>query len=157
VEAIRFVAGPTSPKPSYADGDTTWRLISHLSLNYLSLIDTDELEGAQALRSLLGLYSPQYDAVSVKQLEGVKSVSSAAINGRIPAPGPISFGRGLEVTLTCDEGAFGGAGLFLFGQVMEMFFAKYVSINSFTETVLVSTDRGEVMRWPARLGQIHTL
>ena len=39
VEAVRCVAGPTSPRPSHAHGDGGWRLISHLSLNYLSLVD----------------------------------------------------------------------------------------------------------------------
>ena len=43
--------------------------------------------------------------------------------------------------------------MFLLGSVLERFFAKYVSINSFTETVLRSIQRGEIMRWPASLGQ----
>ena len=54
--------------------------------------------------------------------------------------------------MTCDEIAFEGAGLFLFGAVLERFFAKYASINSFTETVLRSVQRGEIMRWPTRAG-----
>ena len=33
------------------------------------------------------------------------------------------------------------------------FLARYVSINSFTETVLRSGSRGEVMRWVPRCGQ----
>jgi type VI secretion system protein ImpG len=64
----------------------------------------------------------------------------------------MTFGRGLEITLTCDETAFEGAGVFLLGAVLERFFAKYVSINSFTETVLRTVQRGDVMRWPARVG-----
>jgi type VI secretion system protein ImpG len=28
-----------------------------------------------------------------------------------------------------------------------------VSLNSFTETVVKTVDRGEIMRWGARLGQ----
>ena len=76
---------------------------------------------------------------------------------RISAPGPISFGRGLEVTLTLDETPFEGIGVFLLGAVLEQFFAKYVSINSFTETVIRTLERGEIMRWPARTGRRHTL
>lgn len=155
VESIRCVAGPTRPKPSYAHGDTAWRLVSHLSLNYLSLVDSDE--GAAALRSLLTLYCDPNDQAALRQIEGLKSIRSGSIIGRIPAEGPIAFGRGVEIELTCDEGAFEGTGLFLFGQVLEEFFAKYASINSFTETVLNSVDRGEVMRWRPRLGRLHTL
>lgn len=156
VESIRCVAGPTKPRPSVAHGDTTWRLISHLSLNYLSLLDSKD-EGAHALRTLLNLYADQNDAAVQRQLEGVKSIRSRPINGRIPTSGPITFGRGVEITLTCDEAAFEGIGSFLLGMVLQEFFAKYVSINSFTSTVLRSTERGEIMRWSPKLGRVQTL
>jgi type VI secretion system protein ImpG len=55
--------------------------------------------------------------------------------------------------LTFDETAFEGMGVFLLGSVLERFFAKYVSINSFSETVLKSIQRKEIVRWPARLGR----
>ncbi len=79
------------------------------------------------------------------------------VNRRVNKPGPISFARGLEVSVTFDEMNFEGTGVFLLGAVLERFFAKYVSINSFTETVIRTVERGEVMRWPARLGLRHTL
>jgi type VI secretion system protein ImpG len=41
--------------------------------------------------------------------------------------------------------------------VLEEFFRRYVSLNSFTRTTLKTMDRGEVMRWPARLGQRQIL
>jgi type VI secretion system protein ImpG len=157
VEAVRCVAGPTKPRISAAQGDTTWRLISQLSLNYLSLVDDAAGGGAEAIRSLLALYADANDPVVQRQIEGVKSVSSRPINRRIPTSGPITFGRGIEIALTCDESAFEGVGAFLFGTVLREFFAKYVSINSFTETVLISTARGEIMRWRPRLGQRQTL
>ena len=71
---------------------------------------------------------------------------------RFPVPGPIAFGRGLEITLEVDELAFQGGSAFLFGAVMERFLARHVSLNSFTETVLRSGSRGEIMRWAPRLG-----
>jgi type VI secretion system protein ImpG len=155
VENIRCVAGPTPPRASHAHGDTSWRLISHLSLNYLSLTDTGPGlgEGGAALREMLSLYGDLTDAAARKQIEGVRSTATAAITRAVPAPGPLIFGRGIEVTLTCDEVAFEGAGAFLFGAVLERFFSKYASINSFTETVLRSIQRGEIMRWPTRAGQ----
>ena len=60
--------------------------------------------------------------------------------------------RGLEVTITFDEKAFEGSGLFLFGAVLDRFLAEYAPINSFTQTVIRSNDRGEVKRWPPRVG-----
>ena len=51
------------------------------------------------------------------------------------------------------EYAFEGTGVFILGAALEQFFAKYVSLNSFTETVIRTQQRGEIMRWPAQLGR----
>lgn len=157
VLSIRSVAGPTKPRPSNANAGTAWHLISHLSLNYLTLVDSNEKEGAAALRSLLKLYGEYSDASIAKQIDGLLSVTSQSIVRRINTEGPIVFGRGLEITLNFEESAFEGSGIFLLGAVMEQFLARYVSINSFTETVITSTDRGEIIRWPARIGKRETI
>lgn len=153
VKSIRCLSGPTKPRPSNAHKDTAWKLINHLSLNYLSLINSNEKDGASAFRSLLSLYGDNSDLSFRKQIEGVLFIQSKPIVRRINTAGPIVFGRGLEITLTVDEAAFEGSGVFLLGMVLEQFFAQYVSLNSFTETVLKTNDRGEIMRWQARLGQ----
>jgi type VI secretion system protein ImpG len=85
-------------------------------------------------------------------LEGLVSVASRPVTRRIAGAGPAAVGRGLQLTLTIDEAPFGGAGGILLAAVLDRFFAKYVSINAFTETVMRSQERGEVMRWPMRLG-----
>ena len=157
VEEVRCVAGPTPPRPSHAEGEITWRAVSHLSLNYLSLIDTNEREGAAALRDLLRLYGDASDPSIRKQIDGVKSVTYRPVTRRVAVAGPIAFARGLEVAATLDEDAFEGSSAFLLGAVLERFFAKYVSINSFTETVVHTVDRGQIMRWQARVGQRHIL
>ncbi len=153
VASVRCLVGPTAPRPCRGDGDYAWRFISHLGLNYLSLTDTDDAHGAAALRELLRLYVPQNAALASRQLEGLLSVKTAPVVRRIPGAGPVCAGRGLQVTLTMDDQPFGGAGSILLAAVLDRFFAKYVSINAFTETVMRSPDRGEVMRWPMRLGQ----
>ena len=84
-------------------------------------------------------------------------MAALPITRRIPMSGPIAFGRGLEVTVTMDEPAFEGSGCFLLGAILEDFFAKYVSINSFTETVIRTDKRGEIMRWPVRIGRNQVL
>ncbi len=142
---------------SHAHGDTAWRLISHLALTYLSIADTDPHQGAVALRQLLALYGELAEMATRRQIDGVNSVQTVPITRRAPVPGPIAFARGLEVTVTLDEAAFEGVGIFLMGAVLERFFAKYVSINSLTETVVRSTERGEIIRWPVQIGRRHTL
>ena len=157
VDSIRCLSGPTKPRPSNAHKDTAWKLLNHLSLNYLSLVNSNDKEGATALRSLLSLYGDNHDLSFRKQIEGVLFIQSKPIVRRINTAGPIVFGRGLELSVTIDETAFEGSGIFLLGMVLEQFFAQYVSLNSFTETVLKSSERGEIMRWPARLGQQHLI
>jgi len=157
VQAIRCVAGPTPPRHSSTEGETAWRLVGHLSLNYLSLANTDLTQGAAALRDLLRLYGDTADPQFQKQIDGVRSIAARPISRQVPGAGPISFARGLEVDVALDDESFVGTGIFLFGAVLEQFFTKYVSINSFTETVIHSADRGEVMRWPARTGRRHIL
>lgn len=153
VQSIRCLAGPTKPRPSNAYSNANWSLINHLSLNYLSLIDSNSKDGATALRSLLRLYSEHNVASIRNQIEGLLSVRANPIVRRINTSGPIVFGRGLEIKIDFEESAFEGSGVFLMGAVLENFLARYVSINSFTETVIKSTDRGEIIRWPARTGQ----
>lgn len=156
VKSIRCIAGPTRPTPAAYEGESVWRLINHLSLNYLSLIDNDAKQGAAVLRDLLGLYADNREASIKKQIEGVVSVTAKNVVRRIDSKGPMVFGRGLEISVLLDESAFEGGGYFLLGTVLEQFFARYVSINSFVETLIRTTDRGEVARWPVRIGRRHT-
>ncbi len=153
VASVRCLVGPTAPRPCRGEGEYAWRFISHLGLNYLSLVDTDASQGAAALREMLRLYVPSAGSLAARQLEGLISIACHPVVRRIPGSGPVAAGRGLQLTLTLDETAFGGAGGILLAAVLDRFFAKYVSINAFTETVMRSQERGEVMRWPMRLGQ----
>jgi type VI secretion system protein ImpG len=170
VERIRVISGPSRPYAPLADGATAWRAISHLSLNYLSLVDSTTQEGAAALRDLLDLYSASSDMSARKQIEGIRSVRVTPIVRRLPAvprgDGPaggrtrshsLAFGRGLEVVVEVDELAFEGGSAFLLGSVLSQFFSRYVSINSFTETSLRSLGRGEVNRWVPHWGARPTL
>ncbi|MCA1856361.1 type VI secretion system baseplate subunit TssF [Massilia oculi] len=152
VSAVRCVAGPSQPLPSFAEGSATWRLLNHLSLNYLSLLDTDAEQGAVALRELLALYCAPADLHGQRQVEGLRSVSAKAVTRRMPSPGPITFGRGIEISLLFDDAAFEGSNAFLLGAVLSEFFTEYVSVNAFTETVVRTLARGPIMRWPARGG-----
>jgi type VI secretion system protein ImpG len=157
VASVTCVTAPTPPRPPFAEGARAWRIINHLSLNYLSLLDHAGGDGALALRDLLNLYAEPENAHLRKQIKGVRSVKSKQIVRRVPAPGPIAFARGLEIGVLLDESAFEGTGVFLLGAVLEQFFARYVSLNSFTETVIRTSQRGELMRWSTQPGNRHLI
>jgi type VI secretion system protein ImpG len=156
VEGIRCLRGPSRPRPGILEGEIAWRLISHLSLNYLTVTDLDEAKGATALREILGLYADLVEpdvaeAMSRRQADGVRRVAVVPRTRRLPVPGPIVFARGLEIRVTVDEVAFAGGSAFLLGAVLERFFGRLASMNTFTELVLVSETRGEIRRWPPRM------
>jgi type VI secretion system protein ImpG len=153
LQAIRCVKGPSKPLAPLGEGPVAWRFISHLSLNYLSLLDSSVEEGAAALREMLALYAANADVGMRRQIEGVRSVRTRPTVRRLPFRGPLAYGRGVEVDLDVDELAFQGGSAFLFGAVMERFFSRHVSLNSFTETALRSSARGAIMRWSPRCGE----
>jgi type VI secretion system protein ImpG len=168
VTTIRVIAGPSRPFAPLADGAIAWRAISHLSLNYLSLVNTTEQEGAAALRDLLELYAATSDISARKQIDSIRSVRVNPVVRRVPsslqesggerslAP-RLAFGRGLAITVEVDEMAFEGGSAYLLGSVLSHFFNRYVSINSFTETTLRSLGRGEISRWVPQWGARQTL
>ena len=164
VATIRVVAGPSRPYAPLADGSVAWRAINHLSVNYFSLVDSGPQEGAAALRDLLELYAPGTDVSARRQIEGIRSVHVNPVVRRLPPPSRVhgkgstlAFGRGLEVTVDIEELAFEGGSAHLLGAVLDQFFTRYVSINSFIETVLRSQTRGEINRWVPQWGVRQTL
>ncbi len=152
VASIRVIKGPSRPRSASAEGRAAWRLINQLTLNHLSLLDTNQEQGADALRQMLRLHADEGDAVHQRQIDGLRSVTKRQIVRRLPMPGPIAFGRGVQLELGVDELAFQGSSAFLLGCVLERFFARHVSINSFTETRVRSMTRGEIMVGRPRCG-----
>ena len=152
VSSIRVIKGPSRPLSAQGEGSVAWRLINQLTLNHLSLVDTDDEHGAAALRQLLRLYAYDGDAAQQRQIEGLRSIVKRQVVRRLPMDGPIAFGRGVELELLVDEMAFQGASAFLFGCVMERFFARHVSINGFTQTRVRSMTRGDIMIGRPRCG-----
>jgi type VI secretion system protein ImpG len=153
IAQVRCITGPTRPHQRHGDGDIGWSLISHLSLNYLSIAGDDPARAAAALRGMLALYGPTHDTGWAKQLDGLLSVQARQVVRRLPMGGPLTFGTGIEVVASMDDMAFQGSSAFLLGCLLERFFARHVALNTFSETVLRTVSRGEVMRWPARLGE----
>ena len=152
VSKILCVTAPTPTRRPALRHGTVWRLISHLSLNHLSLVECED--GADALREILKLYDYVDSAESQAAIDGLVGVASRRVTGRVGGPVSAGFCRGVEVTLTFDEDRFTGGGLFLFASVLERFLGLYTSINSFTKTIATTNKReGPLRRWPPRAGE----
>jgi type VI secretion system protein ImpG len=152
VSGVRIVKGPTAPRGPIAENEVAWRLISHLGINYLTLTDLDSQQGACALRELLELYADLAEPAMMKQIQAIRSVRVEPVYRPLPHAGPIPFGRGVQVTLLLDEAGIAPNGIYLFGAVLEQFFARHVSLNSFCELVIETVQNGEIRRWKPRLG-----
>lgn len=158
VQAVRVVRSPTQPlRPPRRRGGY-WRLLSHLSLNHLSL--ADGTDGVNALREVLRLYDfsdpdagQQQAEVNRNLIDGLVGVTSRRAVGRIDDGAASGFCRGVEVTVELDEEKYVGTGAYLFAAVLERFVGAYATINSFTQLVARGrVGNGVIARWPPRAG-----
>jgi type VI secretion system protein ImpG len=150
IKRIIALKKPTTTMRPPTGRSVFWRLISHLSLNYLSVVE----EGKEALQEILKLYNFTGSAFSEKQVEGISSIRSTRHFARVVSDNGITFARGTRVNMEFDEEQFVGGGVYLFASVIERFLALYVSLNSFSQLVARTKQRREVMReWPPRAGQ----
>ena len=137
--------------PSYAPPlhrDFLWKLISNMSLNYLSLANVDALKVILETYDLPRYYDQHAEKVSKRLLDGLKSISHQHVD-RLHRGLPV---RGVRTQLTINpEGYIGEGDLFLFATVLNEFFALYASLNSYHELRVQSTQ-GEVYQWTPRMG-----
>ncbi len=151
-----ITGGTDRARPNYT-GENTWRLVNMLALNHLGLISNRAGEGARALKDVLALFADLTDNVMERRIRGLRSVDAKPVIRRVRALSGVAAARGLEVTITIEERAFEGSGVFLLGSVLDRFLQEYVSLNQFTQTVIRTPERKEIMRWPPRLGRRQVL
>lgn len=157
------VAGPTQPRDSLLeidqrggqrapDGDNQWRLISFLSLSFHGLLNDRKGKGAAPLRELLTLFANISDSITEAQIEGLKSVDTRPVVRTVRYDDGYHPARGMEVKLTFDEDEFEGSGVIIMGAILDRFLAEYAAVNSFTQCVVASLQRGTIKTWPPRSG-----
>ena len=127
-----------------------WRLISHLSLNYLSLVS----EGREALQEILKLHDFTGSAHAGRAVDGITALKSSARFARVAADNGFAFARGTRVEMELDEDQFVGGGVYLFASLMENFLGLYASINSFSQLTVRVRQRKEILReWMPKSGR----
>jgi len=127
-----------------------WRLISHLSLNHLSL--TGGPEGADALREILRLHDHVDSPETQAKLAGIRSVTSQRVIRRLPADVGDGVCRGILAEIELDEDYYADNGLFLFAAVLERFLGLYASVNSFIQLSIRGKQRDRTLKtWKPRI------
>ena len=147
--SFRNICAPTASFTPPLDQDFLWRLISNMSLNYLSLTDIHALKVILETYDLPRYHDRQAQKVSERRLGAMRSVSHTAVDQLLHGL-PI---RGLRIDLTIDPQGFLGEGeVFVFASVLNEFFALYASLNAYHELRVISTQ-GDVYLWSPRMGQ----
>ncbi|MEG1054308.1 MAG: type VI secretion system baseplate subunit TssF, partial [Janthinobacterium sp.] len=151
VRSISFLRKPTESQRFERGRGAHWRLISHLSLNHLSLSGS----GLEAFQEMLTLYDLPRSATSQRQISGIAAIEHKAANAWLPGNPFACLVRGIEVRLTLDEEAFVGSGIHAFAHIVECFLGLYVHANSFTQLVVLSKKSGEeLLRCKPRSGDL---
>lgn len=154
---VRCLTKPTETIRPPQRRSAQWRLISHLNLNYLSLVNSED-GTPEALQEMLHLYNFDDSAVTRKQILGITGIESRKVVRQIGGRIGSGFVRGLETTITFDEEQYVGSGLFLFASVLERFLGLYASLNSFNQLAIRTEQREEIVRrFPPRAGEQELL
>jgi type VI secretion system protein ImpG len=150
ITRIVALTKPTDALQPPSEHGLLWRLVSKLSLNYLSLVS----EGGDAFREILRLHNFTGSISAEKQIDGILSLRSEPHFARLTSSHGVNFARGTRVELELDEEQFAGTGAYTFAAVMDVFLALYTSMNSFSQLVVRTRQRKRVLKqWPPRAGQ----
>lgn len=126
-----------------------WRLLSHLSLNYLSLADTENF------KSLLGLYifssgsGNKQEAVNRKKIDGIEHIQVEPCDRLVQ--GIVMRGQSIRIRINSSHFASKGD-MYMFGLLVDTLFASFASLNSFTELEMTDVNSDESYRFPVKIG-----
>jgi type VI secretion system protein ImpG len=149
-QSIRMLRRPTPSLRQPHGKSTQWRVISHLALNHLSLVDS----GLPALQEMLHLYERGRSAIAARQIEALKAIERRPAVHWLSGQPFATFVRGTEIRLSVDETGFVGSSLQVFARVLDHFFGLYVHLNSFTQLVILSArNAAELVRCKPRSGE----
>lgn len=167
VESIRLIGALRQPQrsiaaslPAGAEGESradelAWRMVSQLSLNFLSL--AADGRGADPLHALIDLYAERGDPGLARHVRSIARVSSRPVVERLAIEGPMCFGRGVEVTLDIDQSVLTGHSALLLSALLSRLFARYAGINGFVRTRSRLLQKQEDVLWPMSPGNRHLI
>ncbi|MCO5066541.1 MAG: type VI secretion system baseplate subunit TssF [Rhizobiaceae bacterium] len=167
VETIRLLGALRPPRPAVAAAlptsaagesraeELAWRLISQLSLNFLSL--AEEGRGADPLHAVLDLYAERGDPALARHVRSIVRIESRPVVERLAIPGPMCFGRGTEIVLHVDQSVMAGHSTLLLSALLSRLFARYAGVNGFVRTRTRLLPGQEDVAWPMAPGNRHLI
>lgn len=153
VKSIKLISKLTRPQEAVSEDRTLWSFLNQLSLNYLSLLNTDKEDAPVALKELLTVFVSSESDLLKKQIESIIRVETSIINKVVRHYGVAAPIRGINITVTLDEAQLGGVHPFLFGSVLNHYFRRLVAINSFVQLRIDTLQQGHIATWPSEIGE----
>ncbi len=150
VSEFKPVTRPTRHQSPELQGRASWRLVSLLGVNYLSLCDDEA--GLGAFKQILRLHAGEADATRAAQIRSIDTLKSARSVARIREDAWRGFCYGYDIEMRVDEVEFQGRSIWLFGDVMSHFLGLFAAVNSFVRLTLVEKRKGESRTWHPRVG-----
>ncbi|MCJ8315286.1 MAG: type VI secretion system baseplate subunit TssF, partial [Saccharospirillaceae bacterium] len=150
-ELIEFknILPPTDSLKVPVGESLIWRLLSHLSLNFLSLANKDNLQALLSLYVFSGTTAKKEETINRRMISGITNVSITSVDRLVHG----NLLRGQEILLELDRDAYASRGdMILFATMLEKLFNSYATFNCFTQVSVKESNTGELYSWPARLG-----
>jgi type VI secretion system protein ImpG len=153
---ITMALPPSPPRRPPASRGRAWRLVSHLALGRLSIVEG--ADAAAELRELLTLYDSVATPDRLARIAGIIEVNTRRRTTRVGAGEESSLCRGTDVEIRFDPRRFADNGMYLFATVLERVLAMSCAVNSFSRLSAWSTEQEEpVATWPPRAGEVALL
>src|SRR5690606_5464666 len=131
IKQVRCLLAPTaSVRPALQEA-SRWQLVSHLTLNHFS--------GADALARLketLQLYDFRCTPESRALIEGICGLTIRPGTARVTQHGRVAVCSGSDIQLEFTQSSYAGSGIYFFASVLDVFFAQFASLNSYTRLAI---------------------
>ncbi|HPM22295.1 MAG TPA: type VI secretion system baseplate subunit TssF [Phycisphaerae bacterium] len=150
---FRNLVKPTPTISPPLGGGLHWRLISHLSLNYVSLTRVEHFRELLRVYDFQSAYDAQRALAHQRLLDGIVAIRST-YRERMLRGAPL---RGVQAELDLNEDHFVGEGdAYLFAAIVDRFLAAYVTINAFSQLRTRFVRTGQIYTFPPRAGEQST-
>ncbi|MBU2114833.1 MAG: type VI secretion system baseplate subunit TssF [Gammaproteobacteria bacterium] len=148
IKQVRCLLAPTaSVRPALQEA-SRWQLVSHLTLNHFS--------GADALvrlKETLQLYDFRCTPESRALIEGICGLTIRPGTARVTQHGRVAVCSGSDIQLEFTQSSYAGSGIYFFASVLDVFFAQFASLNSYTRLAIKLREHEQLYhQWPARCG-----
>ncbi|MBZ9610911.1 type VI secretion system baseplate subunit TssF [Rheinheimera maricola] len=148
IKEVRCLMAPTpSVRPALQEA-SRWQLVNHLTLNHFTGQDA-----LIRLKETLQLYDFRCTPESKALIDGICGLVIKSGTARVNQQGRTAVCSGSEILLEFTQSSYAGSSIYFFANILDMFFAQYAAVNSYTRLSIKLKEHEQVYhRWPARSG-----